>query len=67
VNKAVQTLLGYDPEEFFAKGRKLFFDLMHPDDVNLIKEKSAQVVAAANEQTGEITGRNSGIQIQAKT
>ncbi|HEX5153456.1 MAG TPA: PAS domain-containing protein [Parafilimonas sp.] len=55
INKAVQTLLGYDPGDFFKKGRKLFYELVHPDDVSFIREKNAQMVAAANEQTGEIT------------
>jgi PAS domain S-box-containing protein len=55
INKAMQTLLGHDPSDFFKKGRKLFYELMHPDDVSLVKEKNVRMVAAANEQTGEVT------------
>jgi PAS domain S-box-containing protein len=56
INKGLQTLLGYETDEFYKNGRNFFYTLMHPDDINSLKEKIAAAIAAANtqtEQTGE--------------
>jgi PAS domain S-box-containing protein len=55
LNKGLQTLLGYDPEEFYKGGRALFYDLVHDEDVAPVKEKNAETIAEADRQTPEIT------------
>jgi PAS domain S-box-containing protein len=53
VNNAVKTFLGYSPEEFLKKGRGLFYELLHPDDVKSVKENHAAVISEADKQTNE--------------
>ena len=42
VNSTVKRLLGYTPEEFIDEGRNLFYSLIHPDDVKMVKEKKVE-------------------------
>jgi PAS domain S-box-containing protein len=51
VNKGLQTVLGYDSEEFYKNGRDLFYALVHEDDVTLIIKKIAEAIDEANKPT----------------
>jgi PAS domain S-box-containing protein len=48
LNRAVKALLGYNVEDFLHKGRKLFYKLVHPDDLNLTKQKNRELIEAGN-------------------
>jgi len=54
LNKGLQTLLGYNSDEFYRKGRDFFYEQIHSDDVNFVKEKNAAAIAEANRQTDEV-------------
>lgn len=49
LNKAVKTLLGYNADEFLRGSRKFFYSLIHPDDINLIKQKNRELVEEGND------------------
>ena len=44
VNSTVKRLLGYTPEEFIDNGRELFYSLVHPEDVQMVKEKNVELI-----------------------
>jgi PAS domain S-box-containing protein len=48
VNKAIQTLLGYDPSEVMEKGVSFFLSIIHPDDLQKLMEKNVSDLMAAN-------------------
>ncbi|MBV9962767.1 MAG: PAS domain-containing protein [Parafilimonas sp.] len=50
LNKGLQTLLGYDIQEFYEGGRNLFYELVHRDDVTSLAEKINSIVREANKQ-----------------
>lgn len=49
INQALQTILGYDPQEVFEKGVSFVADLIHPDDIVQLMEKNAEALKTANE------------------
>jgi PAS domain S-box-containing protein len=51
LNRAVKNLLGYNVEDFLHKGRKLFYALVHPDDINLIEQKNRELIEEGNNYT----------------
>jgi PAS domain S-box-containing protein len=57
LNKAVKTLLGYNAEEFLKGGRKLYYSLVHPDDINFIKQKIRELVKEENDDAKINAGR----------
>lgn len=54
INKGVQTILGYSSEDFYKAGRALFYELMHADDIPMVKQRNESAIAEANLQHGEI-------------
>lgn len=50
VNKGVETILSYTPEDFYKKGRTFFYELVHDDDAQFLKQKNETAVADANLQ-----------------
>lgn len=48
LNKGLQTLLGYNLNDFYNNGRKFFYELVHADDVAHLKEKTSTAVLEAN-------------------
>ena len=52
VNNTVERLLGYTAEEFMKNGRNFFYSLIHPDDINLIKEKNIELINEADNTAG---------------
>ena len=51
INKALQPLLGYDPQEVMVKGVGFFVDIIHPDDLETLMEKNRQALFAANQMS----------------
>jgi PAS domain S-box-containing protein len=49
INKALQPLLGYDPQEVMVKGVGFFADIIHPDDLESLMEKNSRALVAANQ------------------
>ncbi|HTM65001.1 MAG TPA: PAS domain-containing protein [Flavipsychrobacter sp.] len=48
INKAIESILGYEPGEVLAKGLEFFTEIIHPDDVASAMEKNARAVEEAN-------------------
>jgi PAS domain S-box-containing protein len=48
INKAIESILGYEPAEVLAKGLEFFTDIIHPDDVAGTMEKNARALEEAN-------------------
>jgi PAS domain S-box-containing protein len=47
VNRALQTLLGYDPSEAMERGAAFFIDIIHPEDLpNLIEKNKLDLLTA---------------------
>lgn len=58
VNKALASLLGYTPEDFVNGGLHFVTSIVHPDDLPLIMEKNAKVLAQANNIINRRTNNN---------
>jgi PAS domain S-box-containing protein len=48
INKALQTILGYDPDEAISKGVEFFAGIVHPDDIGPVMEKNMKALEEAN-------------------
>ncbi|TKK71708.1 PAS domain S-box protein [Ilyomonas limi] len=48
INEAIETLLGYDPQQIMDEGVTFFMRLVHPDDLLVMAEKNALALQAAN-------------------
>lgn len=48
INKALYTILGYDPEEAIKGGLDFFVSIVHPDDLGPIIEKNQAALEIAN-------------------
>ena len=48
INEAIYTMLGYNPEEVLNQGNDFFNSIIHPEDLEEIKGKNAQILAFAN-------------------
>lgn len=55
LNSAVETLLGHKADEFLQKGRAFFYSLIHPDDIDSVKEKIFELLEEANAATEKST------------
>jgi len=53
INDAIETLLGYPPQQVMEEGATFFMQLIHPDDLLVILEKNALALQAANAHTGQ--------------
>jgi PAS domain S-box-containing protein len=48
INDAIETLLGYSPQEILDKGAAFFTQLVHPDDLPVIVKKNTRALQEAN-------------------
>jgi PAS domain S-box-containing protein len=48
INKALETILGYDPEEAISRGVEFFAGIVHPDDIGQVMEKNMRALEEAN-------------------
>lgn len=64
VNKAVTKLVGYDPEEFMAKGFEFVTSLIHPDDVPAIIKQNNMVLKKAKASKRESTTREQTVSVE---
>ena len=48
INDAIETLLGYPPQQVMDQGAAFFTQLVHPDDLPVIMEKNTQALQEAN-------------------
>ncbi|HVX25651.1 MAG TPA: PAS domain-containing protein [Parafilimonas sp.] len=53
INKAVETLLGYDVENFTKDGRNFIYSMIHPKDVHAVQQNNKQLIAEANNTTAK--------------
>jgi PAS domain S-box-containing protein len=48
INKAIESILGYEPAEVLAKGLEFFMEIIHPDDIAPTLEKNTRALEEAN-------------------
>lgn len=48
ISEGLEKLLGYERNEVTAKGANFFFDIIHPDDVEKIRQKNLLLLQEAN-------------------
>jgi PAS domain S-box-containing protein len=49
INKALEKILGYNPEEIIERGVEFFIGVIHPDDIGPLMEKNTLALQKANE------------------
>lgn len=48
INPTIEAILGYSNKAFIKNGRKLFFKLVHEEDIDGLKDKISSLIAEAN-------------------
>jgi PAS domain S-box-containing protein len=49
INKALEKILGYDPEQIIEQGVEFFMNIIHPDDLEPLMAKNMQALQNAND------------------
>jgi PAS domain S-box-containing protein len=57
VNREITTLLGYSAEQIQQMGNRMLDNLIHPDDISLVHERSALILADRELETHEVIYR----------
>ncbi len=52
INRAIQTMLGYSPEEALKRGIEFYMEIMHPDDLPRIMSENSQAIREQNRNSG---------------
>lgn len=60
INREVKKILGFEPEEIINMGSSMLYEIIHPDDIDILREHYEQLRSQPD-------GRVSGIEFRIKT